>query len=140
MRTTIDYLNEIERAKGMLDDAQDWNPRAWDWHDAIHGYIVELEDDLLAFAEEPVEPPAPLVTPTEESAEFEAMFDPIAGFLPLTVPEAKRLAEAKYEEWGQWVLECMTDMDIQVDIHGLTQDEWISVREDIHSILTDRGC
>ena len=137
MRTAINYIDEIERAQDMLDVAQDWNPRAWDWHDAISNYIAELEDDLLAFAEEPKEP---LVTPTVESAEFEEMFDPIAGFLPLTVPEAKRLAEAKYEEWGQWVLECMTDMDIQVDIHGLTQDEWISVREDIHSILTDRGC
>ena len=82
----------------------------------------------------------PLVTPTVESCEFNAMFDPLAGFLPLTVEQAKKLAGMCSDGWGQWVVEGMSDEDIALDIEGLSQDEWISLREDIHSILTDRGC
>lgn len=55
---------------------------------------------------------------------------------PAKIEACKRLARNHYDTWGQWVVECHTDEDIErdlININGdeLTLEEYISLREDV---------
>lgn len=52
--------------------------------------------------------------------------------------KAKQLAEDNYEEWGQWVVECMTDEELKRDIGEDSLEEWVEFRKRIASIHRER--
>lgn len=54
------------------------------------------------------------------------------------VQKAKELAEENYSEWGQWVVECMTDEEVQEDIGNSTIEEWVEIRKKIARICEER--
>jgi hypothetical protein len=47
------------------------------------------------------------------------------------VEQAKKLAMDNYDSWGQFVIECMTDNEIEASLFDLTLEEWVKIREDV---------
>jgi hypothetical protein len=57
----------------------------------------------------------------------------------IELTEAKRLAEENYSTWGQWVIECYTDQELQdeLDEHASLKD-WVEFRKTLASIYEER--
>lgn len=54
------------------------------------------------------------------------------------VQKAKELAEENYSTWGQWVVECLTDSEIENDIEDMGINEWVEYRKKIAAIFEER--
>ena len=57
--------------------------------------------------------------------------------------EAKKLADENYSEWGQWVVECMTDdevMESMTDHMGrvMSIEKWVKLRKTVAEIYKER--
>lgn len=50
---------------------------------------------------------------------------------------AKKAAQDHYNTWGQFVIECMTDNEIEASLFDLTLEEWIKIREDVGGYFQD---
>lgn len=58
---------------------------------------------------------------------------------PELIAEAKKLANDNYESWGQYIVECYTDEELEECLEDFNSlDEWVEVRISIANIYEER--
>jgi hypothetical protein len=58
---------------------------------------------------------------------------------PEILAKAKKLSEENYETWGQWVVECMTDEELQAELEEFeTFQAWLDIRITVGLIYEER--
>lgn len=58
---------------------------------------------------------------------------------PELIAEAKKLAHDNYESWGQYVVECYTDSELEKDLSGFDSlEDWVDVRITVAEVLEER--
>ena len=56
------------------------------------------------------------------------------------IAEAKKLAYDNYEAWGQYIVECYTDEELEECLEDFDSlDEWVEVRISIANIYDERA-
>ena len=54
------------------------------------------------------------------------------------ISAARDLAAKNYQTWGQWVIECQSDADIEEDLRICgSMQEWIALRKSIASAASE---
>ncbi len=55
------------------------------------------------------------------------------------VAEAKKLAQDNYESWGQYVVECYTDSELEKDLSDFDSlEDWVDIRIRVADVLEER--
>ena len=55
------------------------------------------------------------------------------------INQVKGLAQDNYETWGQYVVECYSDEELEEDISDFdTIEEWIDVRKSVANVIEER--
>ena len=55
------------------------------------------------------------------------------------IVEAKKLANDNYESWGQYVVECYTDSELEKDLSDFDSlEDWVDIRIRVADVLEER--
>lgn len=55
------------------------------------------------------------------------------------IVEAKKLAQDNYERWGQYVIECYTDSELEKNLSDFDSiKDWVDIRIRIADVLEER--
>ena len=58
---------------------------------------------------------------------------------PKLIAEAKKLAYDNYESWGQYIVECYTDEELEECLEDFDSlEEWVEVRIRVANVLEER--
>lgn len=53
--------------------------------------------------------------------------------------KAKQLSLDNYETWGQWVVECMEDKELEEDLRDFENlDDWVEIQERVGKVYEER--